>query len=174
MLADQLGDDMHKRTRCLGAALAAMAMIAAAPASAGTWKYELQMPRESPGLNYVEDSKTIFSVGCGHAFAVHIKYPGTAKKDGAAVVTIAAGRARMTLKGEFEEPFEDFATTFVQWDLGYRRQDPALYSKKWDAVRDRLFDLLESGRPINITGGNDSYKLPPVEIEWRRQFEKKC
>ena len=166
---------MRKHVTYLVAALAASTIATASPGLAGAWKYEVEQPRGSPTLSYIEDGKATFAVGCGHAFAVHLKYPGTAKKEGeAAAVTIAAGRARMTLKGEFEAPFEDYATSFVQWDLGFRRQDPALYTKKWDAVRDRLFAMLDSGRPIRVSAGEDSYKLPPIEIEWRRSFEKTC
>jgi hypothetical protein len=43
-----------------------------------------------------------------------------------------------------------------------------------DALRDRLFDLMDTGRPIGISAGKDSDKLPPVDADWRKEFEKSC
>lgn len=156
------------------AALITGLVTPASSALAGSWIYELEMPRESPTLKYVEGDKATFLMGCGHAFALHIKYPGEVGKQGEpASLTISAGKRKMTFKGEFEEPFEDIAGTFVQWDLGFRRQDPDLYMKKWDALRDRLLDLLDSGARLTISAGKDGYELPPVDAKnWRRPFEK--
>jgi len=60
----------------------------------------------------------------------------------------------MTFKGEIEDGFEDGppkTTHFVQWDLGYPRQDPGLYEKKWHQLENRLFDLLDAGLPLTIS-----------------------
>lgn len=57
-------------------------------------------------------------------------YPGAPKKEGVkAVITVATAKARLRFKGEIGEAHDDDppnATHFLQWDLGYRRQDPAL------------------------------------------------
>jgi len=171
--AEKQEDEVSGAKRLMMAALMASLTAPVSPALAGSWIYELEMPREAPTLKYVDGDKATFLMGCGHAFGLHLKYPGVAKKDGAASITIAAGKRKMTFKGEFEEPFEDVDATFVQWDLGYRRQDPDLYTKKWDAVRDRLLDLLDSGARLTISAGKDSYELPPVDAKnWRKPFEE--
>jgi hypothetical protein len=99
----------------------AICCLGPAPASAaGIWKYQPDS-RDNPILTYSEDGKATLMLGCGRAFALHVVYPGDAKKGGKARVTIASAKARMTFDGEFEEPFEDSRTNFVQWDLGFRR-----------------------------------------------------
>jgi hypothetical protein len=146
-----------------------IAGLVVAPAEAGTWKYGLDQ-QEHRELSYVEeDGKATFFIGCGRAFALHVKYPGEVKTQGETSVTLTSGKNRMTFKGEFEEPADDLATTFYQYDLGYRRQVLELYRKKWKAQRDRLLDLLDSGKPLTISAGKASYTLPPVDAkEWRK------
>jgi len=84
----------------------------------------------------------------------------------------------MTFKGEIEDGFEDGppkTTHFVQWDLGYPRQDPGLYEKKWHQLENRLFDLLDAGLPLTISAEGKSYVLPAVDApQWRRRFQKIC
>ncbi|MGA2057658.1 MAG: hypothetical protein ABSG88_20415 [Bradyrhizobium sp.] len=110
-----------------------------------------------------------FMLGCGHAFVLRVEYPGNAAKNGGASIVIASGKTNMTLKGDFEEPSDEFATTFTQADLGYRRQDPALYGKTWEKLRDRLLDLLDSGKSLTISAGGNSYGLPPIAAPgWRK------
>ena len=139
-----------------------------ASALAGSWKYELD-ERSHSILTYSENNKVTFFLACGHVFALHVKYPGEAKTDGDASIVVTSGRQSMTLKGFFEEPPEDLATTFGQYDLGYARQDPALYGKTWEKLRDRLLDLLDSGRKLTISAGKDSYTLPSIEAKgWRK------
>jgi hypothetical protein len=162
---------MKLRLRATGLALFVAGALMT-PAQAGSWTYELDKQDHST-LTYSEDGKVTFFLGCGHAFALHVKYPGVAKKDGDATIIIASGKARMTLKGEFEEPDEELATTFQQFDLGYRRQDPDLYRKEWERLRDRLLDLLDSGRKLTISAGKDNYSLPPIEAKgWRKALGK--
>jgi hypothetical protein len=162
---------MTMRRLATGAALFVVGALTT-PALAGSWAYDIDRQDHS-SLTYSEDGKVTFFLGCGHAFALHVKYPGAAKKDGDATIVIASGRARMTLKGEFEEPDEDLATTFQQFDLGFRRQDPDLYRKKWERLRDRLLDLIDSGRSLRISAGKDSYTLPPAEAKgWRKALGK--
>ena len=157
----------------VAAALTASLMATGSSALAGSWTYELEKYRQAPTLKYIDGDKATFLMACGHAFALHVKYPGEAKKEGEpATITISAGKRKMDFKGEFEDPFEDIAATFVQWDLGYRRQNPDLYTKKWEALRDRLLDLLDSGARLTVSAGKDSYQLPPVDAkDWRKPFE---
>jgi hypothetical protein len=159
------------RTRAAGLAMLFAGAIIT-PAMAGSWKYELDHQDHSI-LTYSDDGKVTFFLACGHTFALHVKYPGESKKDGDAAIGIASGKASMTLKGRFEEPSEDLATTFEQYDLGYARQDPRLYEKKWERLRDRLLDLLDSGRRLSISAGHDSYTLPPIDAKgWRKALGK--
>ena len=111
-------------------------------------------------------------MGCGRAFGLHVRYPATAKKEGKATVMLANSRTRMTFVGEFEEPDATSATTFLQWDLGYRRQDPRLYGEAWKRERDRLLDLLASG-PITVSAEGRSYQLPAAAIHgWKEAFHQ--
>ncbi len=153
-------------------ALVASLFALATPALAGAWKFQREA-RGHPELRYIEDGKTTFYIGCGHAFGLHLKYPGTpGENEKPASIAITSGKSSMTFNGQFSEPFEDMATTFLQWDLGYARQDPDLYGKKWDVVRNRLLDLLDTGQPLSISAGKDSYMLPPNNAKkWRKPFE---
>jgi hypothetical protein len=145
-----------------------LAGVIVAPAQAGSWKYERDK-QDHAILTYSENDKVTFFLGCGHTFALHVKYPGQAKTEGDASIVIATARQSMTLKGDFEELSDDLATTFAQYDLGYVRQDPALYGRKWEKLRDRLLDLMDSGRKLTISAGKDSYTLPPIDAKgWRK------
>jgi hypothetical protein len=142
------------------------------PAAAGGWKYA-EGSRQNPGLTYSDDGKAMFMLLCGRAFALHLKYPDKAGKDGDASVTLSTPKAQMKIDGQFEELFEDSVTDFVQWDLGYRRQDPELYGKQWKALQAKLLDLLESGEPLTISAGAGSYQLPPIDVRnWRAPFNE--
>jgi len=165
-------------------ALGALAVISCLGLSTGLagdggWKFELDK-QDHPELSYLDSNgKTVLFIGCGHAFAIHAVYPGSPKKDEAeAIIIIANKRTQMTFKGEIESDFEDSppnTTHFVQWDLGYRRQDPGLYEKRWHRLESRLFDLLDSGEPLTVSAEGKSYVLPAVNApQWRRRFQKIC
>jgi hypothetical protein len=146
-------------------------------AAEGAWKFEID-ERDHPQLMYQND-KVFFFVGCGHAFALHAAYPGGARKEGAkATLTIANGKMRMNFRGEIagaDESDPPGTTHFVQWDLGFRRQDPALYGRRWKRREDQLFDLLDSGRPLTVSAGGRSYRLPAVHVpKWRKRFREIC
>ena len=156
-------------------ALCVASSIASFPASsmAGTWRFERDT-REHPGLSYFENGKLQFVLGCGRALGLHVKYPGTAAKSGKASITISSGRASMKLRGEFQEPEADDDTTFVQWDLGFSRQDPELFGKRWDKIYLRLLDLIGSGQPLIISSGKASYRLPPPDAPGWKEALAKC
>jgi hypothetical protein len=167
------------RAKILSAA-AAVVWLGMPPAVAadGAWTFGTE-DRDHPELRYVKDGKTVFYVGCGHAFGVHAVYPGPARKEGARVVlTIATTEARMPLAGEIESAHEDDppgATHFAQWDLGFRRQDPALYGPRWRKLEERLLDLLDSGRALTISAEKGSYTLPAIDVpDWKKRFKKIC
>jgi hypothetical protein len=149
-------------------------------ADAGGWKYQV-VPNDGHVLTYSEDGKITFYLGCGRGFALQLKYPGEAKEEGKARVTIASGNnTKMTFDGEFvpnvtvEVPVPmNFATEFAQTYLGYAKNDPQVYGKKWLALRARLYALLGSGQPLTISAGKDSYQLPPIDAaNWRKPFER--
>jgi hypothetical protein len=148
-------------------------------AADGAWKFEID-ERDHPYLSFLDgNGKTVFMVGCGHAFAIHAVYPGAPKKDGEkATIAIANGKQQMSFAGEIDSGYDDDppnTTHFVQWDLGYRRQDPNLYEKKWHQLENRLFDLLDSGKPLTISAEGKSYVLPAVDApRWRERFQKIC
>lgn len=155
---------------CLGAT--------GARAADGAWTFTTE-DRDHPELRYVRDGKVVFYVGCGHAFGLHAVYPGAPKKpDANAAITVATPKDRMEFKGQIDAPHDDDppgATHFLQWDLGYRRQDPALYEAKWHKLETRFLDLLASGQPLTISAETKSYTLPAVDApDWRKQFTDRC
>jgi hypothetical protein len=157
----------------LSAGFAGIVWIALLTSSfAGAWKFE-EDSRGTPLLTYAENGKTIFFLGCGRGLGLHAKYPGVARKSGEVSITVASAGASMVLDGGFEEPpGDDMATDFVQWDLGYRRQDAELYGKRWKAQFAQLLDLLGSGQPLTISAGKDSYQLPTNNVaNWRAPFD---
>ena|SRR5262245_23233876 len=140
-------------------------------AADGAWKFERDN-RDHPELTYRESDKDVFLIACGRAFGLHARYPGTAKKDGKATITLANSKTKMTFVGEFQEPDANSVTTFLQWDLGYRRQDPKLFGKEWNRQKMKLLDLLASG-PITVSAEGRSYQMPAVVLpDWRAAFEK--
>lgn len=150
----------------------ALVVSAPVPAVAGSWKLEFDS-RELPSVSYMENGKTVFLLGCGRAFGLHAKYPGTPGKSGKASISIGSARSRMTLLGEFEEADGDDQTTFVQWDLGFSRQDPELFGKRWDRVLSRLLSLIERADPLVISAARSEYRLPRVDAPgWRSAIEK--
>jgi hypothetical protein len=159
--------------------LAAVAAASASPAFAagGAWTFVVD-ERDHPILTYTKAGKEVFQVGCGRAFAIHADYPGAQKRKGAAAtITIANGKTTMAFKGEMAEPEEGTKgpMRFRQWDLGYSRQDPNLFEKKWHALEDRLFNLLDSGRPLTIAAEGKKYVLPPVDApNWKARFKEIC
>ena len=162
-----------------GVGLSAVMAADSARKADGSWTFEID-ERDHPGLSFSDtNNKTVFLVGCGHAFAIHAVYPGAPKKDGTkAAIAIANKHTQMTFAGEIDSGYEDDppnTTHFLQWDLGYRRQDPNLYEKKWHRLENRLFDLLDSGQPLTISAEGKSYVLPAVNApQWRQRFQKIC
>ena len=160
--------------------LAAMSCLgfSAAFAADGSWKFQTE-DRGHPELIYSENNKSIFMVGCGHAFAIHAVYPGEPKKDGEkATLTVANAKREMKFEGQIDSSYDDDppnTTHFVQWDLGYERQNPGLYGKKWKENESRLFDFLDSGQPLTVSAEGRSYVLPPIKIrDWKLRFKKIC
>ncbi len=163
---------MRVRLKLL-AGLAAIGWGGLAPASAAdAWTYR-ENGNDGHILTYSDAGMTTFFLGCGRGFALHVKYPGTAKKAGKARITISIAKTRMAFDGEFEDPVPmNMATDFRQTYLGFRRQDPQLYGKRWMAIKSRLLDLIGSGEPLTISAGTSSYRLPPIDAaNWRAPFD---
>jgi hypothetical protein len=167
-------------TRLLGV-LAAISCLALSGASAanGTWKYDTE-DQGHPRLANWENDKTVVMIGCGHAFAIHAVYPGAPKPDNEkATITIANGKTEMKLDGVIDGHFAEMSppntTHFVQFDLGFTRQDPELYGRRWKRLEARLLNFLDSGRPLTVSAEGKSYELPPIRIHgWKERFRKIC
>ena len=72
----------------------------------------------------------------------------------------------MKFEGQIDSGYDDDppnTTHFVQWGLGYERQNPGLYVKKWKENKSRLFDFLDSGQPLTVSAEGRSYVLPPIK-----------
>ncbi len=161
---------MRRHRQLLVILIALMACVPALAAD-GAWKFERD-PRDHPMLTYAESGKTVFLMACGRAFGLHAKYPATAKKTGKATIVLANSKTKMTFVGEFQEPEADSATTFLQWDLGYSRQDPGLFGPAWNRQKTALLNLLSAG-PITVSAEGRSYQMPGVSLpDWRQAFDQ--
>lgn len=148
----------------------ALVSLGLAPASAA-WKHEV-VPNNGDELTYRENGKLVFYLGCGRGFALHVKYPGQASKEGKADIAISTARGRMTFNGEFEDPDVFGGTDFSQAYLGYLHSDPQVFGKKWNATKARLLDMLDSHGPITVSAGKNSYQLPAIDAgDWHNALE---
>jgi hypothetical protein len=157
-------------TACVFAAFLAFAT----PACAGTWKHEY-VTNDGNILTYKEDGKTVFYIGCGRGFAIHLKYPGkSGKEDDDADIAISTSRGRMTFNGAFEDAKIFEGTDWGQTYLGYRHDNPRVFGKKWNAAKARLLNILDSHGPITISAGKDSYQLPAIDAaaDWHKLIEE--
>ena len=161
------------KTAVLAFVLALSLLATPSVATAGAWKLEFDN-RDLPALSYRDQGKVTFMLGCGRALGLHARYPGEAGRAGKATITIGNGRKSIKLVGEFEEiSADDDATKFVQWDLGFSRQDPELFGPRWKRVLARLLDLMEGASPLTISSRTASYQLPKIDAAgWRGAIER--
>jgi len=154
------------------AGLAAIGGIALTSAAiAGAWKHEV-VPNNGDELTYRENGKLLFYLGCGRGFALHVKYPGEAKREGEADIAISTSRGRMTFNGGFEDPDVFDGTDFWQAYLGYQHSDPQVFGKKWNATKTRLLNMLDSNGPVTVSAGRNSYQLPAIDAgAWHKGLE---
>lgn len=169
----------HPQKLVIVAVASAFCIALASPAIAGSWKHEV-IPNDGDQLTYTEDGKVTFLLVCGRGFALHARYPGAAKKDGKAELAISTSKGRMNFAGEFQEHVDVsdpapmmLATEFRQTYLGYPKQDPRVFGKKWNATKARLLDILDSRGPVTISAGNNRYQLPAIDAggEWHKGLE---
>jgi hypothetical protein len=142
----------------------------------GSWKFEMDR-QINPMLVYYDTSgRTIFRIYCGVHFETDAVYPGALPKQEhtPASITIANGKTQIDFAGFIDaggEPFPPDTTWFNQAELGH----PELNEDKWGALENRVFELLDSGRPLTISAEGKSYVLPPVNApRWRARFQKIC
>ena len=128
---------MRKRLTRLASLFAAGWLALATPAGAGDWKHQV-VANNGDELSYRDNGKLVFYLGCGRGFALHVKYPGPAKKQGEAAIAISTAKGRMTFNGEFEDPETFEGTDFRQTYLGYLKSDPRVFGKQWNAIKSRL------------------------------------
>jgi hypothetical protein len=56
--------------------------------------------------------------------------------------------------------------------LGYLHSDPRVFGKKWNAVKSRLLNMLDSKGTITISAGKNSYGLPPIDAgDWHQGLQ---
>ena len=142
----------------------------------GSWKFEIDR-QDQPALSYYDTrGKRIFGIACGTHFEMNAVYPGAAPREiSPGSITIASGNTQMDFAGNvFHNPEVEMPADlpfFNQADLGH----PELDKDKWSALENRVFDLLDSGRPLTISAEGKSYVLPPVKVpHWRARFQKIC
>ena len=143
--------------------------------------------QDHPNLSYSDGKKTVFMVGCGHAFVIWVSYPDSAKRpkkvkensQEKAYITIENGKSQMNLTGTLQAGVNDDlpASTmyFFQSDLGYDHNSSAISSPAWQKRQARLFDFLDSGRGLTISAAGKVYTLPAIKVDdWKGRFKKVC
>ncbi|HJY84909.1 MAG TPA: hypothetical protein VKK81_27980 [Candidatus Binatia bacterium] len=149
----------------------AVLLTAISASAQSAWKYE-EDSRQQPSVTYYDkNNRQVFYVGCGRAFVVGAVYPAKPGKQGdKATIILSNSKTSMKIVGEFTEPNEDDPTTFVQWDLGYSRQDPKLFGKIWEREKTKLFEFLNS-EPITVSAEGHSYQIPAAvtKPDWKRK-----
>jgi hypothetical protein len=147
--------------------------------SGGSWSFSTA-DQDHPDLSYSNRGKTIFTAACGHAFVVRAVYPAGPKQVGVTTaIAIASAKREMSLQGEIDgrhlDGDQEQTAYFVQWDLGYGRQDPSLYEKRWRKIENELLELLDSERPLTVSAEGRSYVLPAIDVRgWRSRFQTIC
>jgi hypothetical protein len=138
----------------------------------GSWKFEIDR-QDQPALSYYDTrGRRIFGIACAMHFEMNAVYPGAApKEDTTGSITIANGKTQMDFAGNvFHNPEVEMPTDlpfFNQADFGH----PELDADKWDALKNRLLDFLDSGHPLTISAEGKSYVLPPVKApRWRARW----
>ena len=163
---------LSARTASLAAAVAAGVLaISTAAQAAGRWTYR-EDRNDGHILSYLDDGKKVFELYCGRGFGLLIKHPSSTKTDGKARLTLAAGKTRIELNGEFVPSYENSVTNFQQAYLGYGKNDPRVYGKRWQEAESRLLDLIGSEGGFIVSAGATNYLVPAIDIDkWRRPFE---
>jgi hypothetical protein len=174
-----LAMSIYARLLGIAAVVSGLGLSEALPAGdvwKGSWKFGIDR-QDQPWLGYYDTTgKTVFLTSCGAHFEMLAVYPAAPKQDGrqSASITIANGKTQMDFAGFIDAGSEHTpanATIFDQADLGY----PELDEDKWQALENRVFDLLGSGQPLTISAEGKSYVLPPVNVpRWRARFQKIC
>ena len=144
----------------------------------GSWKFEIDR-QDQPALSYYDTSgRRIFGIACGVHFEMNAVYPGAAPKEGQ-----PPARSRSpTVRRRWTSPATSSTTPKSKCRpicrFSTRRSSalhPELNKDKWGALENRVFDLLDSGRPLTISAEGKSYVLPAVKVPRRRaRFQKIC
>jgi hypothetical protein len=139
--------------------------------------------QDHPNLSYSDGKKAVFMMGCGHAFVIWAAYPDKSKRpkkaDEKAFITIENGKSQMNLAGVLQAGTNDDlpadTTYFFQSDLGYDHNSRATYGPAWQKRQTKLFDFLDSGRALTISGAGKVYVLPAIKIaDWKTRLKKVC
>ena len=159
----------------------AIAAEGGAARSAG-WTFSTA-DQDHPSLSYSDGKKTVFMIGCGHAFVVWAAYPDPSwrpkKANEKAFIAIENGKSQMNLAGVLQAGIKDDLPAdtmyFFQSDLGNDHNASATYGPAWQKRQAKLFDFLDSGRSLAISGAGKVYVLPAIKIaDWKTRFKKVC
>ena len=177
----RLAMSMYARLLGIAAVVFGFGLSEALPAGdvwKGSWKFEIDH-RDHPALSYYDTrGRRIFGIACGLHFEMNAVYPGAApKEDTTGSITIANGKTQKDFAGNVFAPSPEVVEMptdlpfFNQADFGH----PEVDADKWDALKNRFFDFLDSGRPLTISAEGKSYVLPPVKApRWRARWQKIC
>jgi hypothetical protein len=152
------------------------------PARTAGWTFSTG-DQDHPSLSYSDGKKTVFMVGCGHAFVIWAAYPDKSKRPKKAgeraFITIENGRSQTNLAGAIEmgsnNDMPPDTAYFFQSDLGYDHNSSATYGPAWQKRQARLLDFLDSGQSLTISGAGKVYVLPAIRIaDWKARLKKAC
>jgi len=139
--------------------------------------------QDHPSLRYSDGKKTVFMIGCSQAFVIYAAYPDISKRpkkaDEKSYITIENGKSQMNLTGVLQAGSNDDLPAdtmyFVQTDLGYDHTNSATYGPAWQKRQTKLFDFIDTGRALTISGAGKVYVLPAIKIaDWKARFRKGC
>ncbi len=159
----------------------ASAAEGASPRTAG-WTFSTD-DQDHPSLRYTDGSKTVFMMGCGHAFVIWAAYPDKSKRpkkaDEKAYITIENGRSQMNLAGVIQmginKELPPDTAYFFESDLGFEHNSSATYGPAWQKREARLLDFLDSGQSLTISAAGKVYVLPAIKIaDWKARLKKAC
>ena len=138
-------------------------------------------------MSYSDGKKTVFMVGCGHAFVIWAAYPDPSKRpkkaqansQEKAYITIENGKSQMNLTGVMQAGVNDDlpadTTYFFQSDLGYDHNSKWSRARRGRSGRRGCSIFSNSARWLAISAAGKVYTLPAIKVaDWKARFRKVC
>jgi hypothetical protein len=134
----------------------------------GSWRLEKD-DRGQPSLQYLRDDKIVFLIGVGRAVGLWIAYPGPRQPDRKATIIIKTSSRIWRMNGELTNDHgtldhsDDYATYFLQWDMGLSRPKPE-FSNLTRLYNQFISSLLTSKQVVVVTR-DGNLALPRINVK---------